>query len=483
MQQPWHARSAWRAGLTRLTQLAPNPGLARGALWLGCWLVLGLHALIPGLMPQSAGDARDAVAWAVLSHVLSLISLLGLVLLYQHGQQRYQREIDQRHAQLRQMQHTLAETQKQQQAFMASVGHELRTPLNGILGLNGQLRQALADRPEDVEAADHIRGAAQTLLQTVNDLLDLSQLQAGQLALCPQDMDLPALLQQTLDSHRPQLREQGLDGVLQCDAGVPVRVHADGQRLRQVLDKLIGQAIGSTRQGRIAVRVCMAGGKVRFEVEATGPGLGQAWQQRLFSPWQEDDAQTPPAPTAAQLSLRLCEELVRLQAGQMGVRSQPGQGSLIWFELPLPPAQAAPAGVPADERLPASEPLKILLVDDNAVNLQVAGLQLRQLWPQCEVVSVDNAAQALREIDARQFDVALVDVAMPGMDGLTLTRTVRERHGHAAAALPILALTANSQLAEHQRCLAAGMNAVLLKPIEPQRLARSISALVREARA
>ncbi|MFM7024579.1 MAG: response regulator [Limnohabitans sp.] len=478
MRQPLHAWTAW------LSRLGHSPRLSRSALWLGCLLVIGLHAHVLDLTPESGGDHGAAVAWAVLNHVLSLLSLVGLVMLYQHWQQRQQREMDQHHARLREMQPALAETQNQQQAFIAAVGHELRTPMNGILGLNGQLQQALADSAEDVAAAADIRDAAQALLQVVNALLDLSQLQAGQLTLSPQDVDLPALLQQTVESHRAQDREKGLDCVLQCDADVPHHVRVDGQRLRQVLDTLIGNVLASTRQGRITLRARLSGERVRFEVEDTGVGLGETRQHHRLALSHDDDGQAAlPDWAGAGLGLRLCQGLVQLLGGQMEAHSQPGQGDLFCFELPLSPVADPPTEAPLEEPLSGSEPLRILLVDDHAVNLRVAGLQLRQLWPQCEIVSVDNGPEALRQIDARGFDVALVDVAMPGMDGLTLTRMVRERFGRDTAHMPILALTANSLPAEHERCLAAGMDAVLLKPMDPQQLARSISALVRKARA
>ena len=453
--------------------------------WMMLFL-LGLFGLYlttaHGIVGADSPNTVQDIPWAVMNHVLVLNSLMLPVLLYQYLHQRQMRAIDARNTKLRKIHQSLIETQAHKDEFLAAVGHELRTPMNAILGFNGVLRQELADRPEDVEVVDHIRRSAERLLQVVNDILDLSQLQEGCLTLRPQDFDLPALLRERVDSHREQALEKGLNCTLYCAADVPVQVHGDRHRLRQVLDNLIDNAIKFTLRGHVQVRTCMADGLVRFEVEDTGIGIALARQAHLFNRFDEAAVHTEQDQGGTGLGLSLCEQLVRLQGGRIGVRSELGQGALFWFELPIQLQQQVSAEKAPSELLSEHQALKILLVDDNAVNLMVASLQLRKLWPQAEIVQVDNGPEALRQLNAQAFDIALVDMVMPGMDGLQLTRMVRQG-GRAASALPIIALTANSHPDEHDRCLAAGMDAVLLKPIEPELLAQSISALMQRVHA
>ena len=459
-------------------------GVPATLTWMALYLLglFGLYlATAQGIIGADSPNTLQDIPWVLMNHVLVLNGLMLPVLLYQYLHQRQMRAIDARNTKLRKIHQSLIEIQAHKDEFLAAVGHELRTPMNATLGFNGVRRQELADRPEDVEVVDHIRRSTERLLQVVNDILDLSQLQAGRLTLRPQDFDLPALLRERVDSHREPALEKGLDCTLHCAVDVPVQVHADRHRLRQVLDNLIDNAIKFTPKGHVQVRACLADGRVRFEVEDTGIGIALVRQAHLFNRFDEAAVHIERDQGGTGLGLSLCERLMRLQGGRIGVRSELGQGALFWFELPMPLAQQAPAAPPQGE-LSRAYPLKVLLVDDNAVNLMVASLQLRKLWPQAEVVEVDNGPEAFRQLDAQAFDIALVDMVMPGMDGLQLTRMVRQSGG-AAATLPIIALTANSHPDEHDRCLAAGMDAVLLKPIDPERLAQGISALVQRGQA
>ena len=174
---------------------------------------------------------------------------------------------------------------------------------------------------------------------------------------------------------------------------------------------------------------------------------------------------------------------VALHGGQMGVRSQEGYGATFWFRVPLVQAQTAATVPQPDEALPLDEALRILLVDDNAMNLMVARLQLQKCWPRAEIVTLDSAAQALVLLDAQGFDVALVDMVMPEMDGMALARQIRHRFPAITARMPIIALTANTNPVDRQRCLDAGMDDVLDKPMDLQTLVRCVSRHVLKARA
>jgi len=452
--------------------------------WIGIILMSLLGLLLCsqwGWFNVNTHMTAQAVPWAMMIHVLTLSSLMLAVRVYEHLHLHQLREIDNRNADLRKIHEALIEAQAHKDEFVAAVGHELRTPMNAILGFNGVLRQELAGRPEQLEVVDHIRRSTNHLLQVINDILDFSQLQAGRLYLHQSDFDLQELLHETLARFNDKAREKGLTLELESDPRLPAHVHADRQRLQQVLANLLDNAIKFTATGHVYLRVRPTGERLRFEVEDTGRGIALDRQAHIFHRFEHADVQTNRAYGGTGLGLTICERLVQLQRGVIGVRSLPGQGALFWLELPLTPALQFVPYEPA-QQLPVDEALQILLVDDNAVNLMVARLQLQKIWPQARITSANNGPEALQLLDVHSFDVALVDMIMPGMDGMQLTRQVRERFSQLAARMPIIALTANTHPAERERCLAAGMDDVLHKPIDSPALIRSVSTLVRKAR-
>lgn len=453
------------------------------------WIVVVLATILALLLATLAGQldshihvTQQAVPWAWMNQALAMGNLMLAVRLYDYLHQQQMRELQARNQEIQRTHEALLQAQVHKDEFVAAVGHELRTPMNAILGFNGVLRQELADRPEQVEVVDHIRRSTGHLLQVVNDILDFSQLQAGKLMLHPQDFELQALMDEALQADHERAQKKGIAWAGTLDAALPVRVHADRQRLLQILRNLLGNALKFTEQGAVHLHIHAGDGALHFEVRDTGRGIAQAQQAHIFRRFEHADVQTTRAYGGTGLGLSICEKLVQLHGGQIGVRSQEGRGATFWFHVPLEPARSQAAVQPPDEGLSQDEALRILVVDDNAMNLMVARLQLQKCWPRAQIVTLGSAAEALALLDTQGFDVALVDMVMPDMDGMALTRQIRQQFPAITARMPIIALTANTNPVDRQRCRDAGMDDVLDKPMDQQALTRCVSRHVLKAR-
>ena len=505
---PWVVHLVSAASLALITYIAAMTGgvnstsliwlsvmaiavlMLQGARAMAVWIVLilasifGLEAAInQGWVSPVAHVGPQGVPWTLMNYLLASLSLMLVVVIYDRLHQQQLQELDRHNQELRATHHALIQAQAHKDEFVAAVGHELRTPMNAILGFNGVLRRELADRPDQVEVVDHIRRSTTHLLQVVNDILDFSQLQAGRLSLHPTNFSLQALIEETLHKHLPQARQKGLQLQVEIDPALPAFVHADRQRLRQVLHNLLDNAIKFTAQGRVDLRLQARGSRWRVEVQDSGPGIAPERQAHIFNRFEHADIQTNRTYGGTGLGLALCERLTRLLGGSIGVQSQPGQGALFWLDLPLTAAEPQASEIPEADDALQDQALEILVVDDNAVNLQVAQLQLQKVWPQARITTAASGAQALQLLDTQRFDLALVDMVMPEMDGLQLTSQIRQRFPAITAQMPVLALTANTNPVEREQCLAAGMDDVLHKPMDVDVLRRVVSRQVRKARA
>jgi len=481
-------------------------GLTSGAMiWLGvlsvpvllmlgsraafAWIGINQLCLLGMLMAAQTGgpnplpdDLNTIFLQTLVNQLLALSSLMLGVFAGENLHANQLWDVENRNRELRDIHDALVQAQAHKDEFTAAVGHELRTPMNAILGFNGVLRQELADRPEQIEVVEHIRHSTTHLLQVVNDILDFSQLQAGKLWLSPTEVDLRQLLEDAVAEQKSLASDKGLSCELVLDPALPAHVHMDRQRLLQILRNLLGNAVKFTDKGHVVLRVVPVLPRWRFEVEDTGRGIAPEQQGHVFRQFEHADVQTNRAYGGTGLGLTICERLVAMMGGEIGVRSTLGQGSVFWFDLPLEAVVSGRPAVAPVQALPASEPLRILLVDDNTVNLMVARLQLLKIWPQANITQCSDGPQALRYLDVLAFDVALIDMVMPEMDGMQLTHQIRSRFPTQAARMPILALTANTQPQERQRCLDAGMDDVLHKPMDTAQLVTSVSTLVRRAR-
>ena len=433
-----------------------------------------------GWISSHAQITPQAVPWSVMQNVLALLSLMFCVYLFDLLHEKQLRQLNQGNEALKKTHEALILAQAHKDEFVAAVGHELRTPMNAILGLNGVLREELADRPDQVEVVDHIRRSTRHLLQVVNDILDFSQLQADRLALNSVDFSLRACLQDVLAVHQARAEQKGIGVHLHLDPQLPSRLHGDPLRLKQILNNLLDNALKFTSVGGVKLSAQQDGAGVRFEVIDSGRGIPQAQQAFIFRRFEHADVQTTRTHGGTGLGLSICEKLVLLQGGQIGVSSQEGQGAKFWFTLPLLAAEQTPEET-TEVKL-VDQALRILVVDDNALNLMVAKLQLQKCWSQADITTADSAAKAMVLLDEKTFDVALIDMIMPDMDGMALTRQLRRDFPAMTARMPIIALTANTNPVDRQKCLDAGMVDVMDKPMDLDKLVRCVSQHIHQAR-
>ena len=370
-------------------------------------------------------------------------------------------------------------------AFLANTSHEIRTPLNGLLGLARLAMQPDLEADRRYHYLEQILDSSQGLAVILSDILDLSKIEAGKIALEDVPFDLHEALDNVHESYRAMAEQKGLAMTLAIAGDLPSTVMGDPIRVRQILSNFITNAIKFTERGSVSIEASAEAGAVRLAVVDTGSGADTATQERLFKPFSQGDSSTTRRYGGTGLGLSICRELARLMGGEVGMRSRPGQGSTFWALLPLRPAFSSGAALSTEahdlERLRGR---RVLLVEDNPVNMMVAAATLEQ-WGVRVSQARDGrlALDAVREADAlgRPFDAVLMDVQMPVMSGHEAAAELRKRYD--PAQLPIIALTAAALVSEREQALAAGMNEFLTKPIDPVRLRQTLARHVKPLRA
>ncbi|MBF0625301.1 MAG: response regulator [Magnetococcales bacterium] len=408
--------------------------------------------------------------------------ILGTVVVFRDITERRRMETT-----LRQAKQAAEEANRAKSQFLAMMSHDIRTPLNAITGMVELLRETALD-PIQTRWVNTLDNASEGLLALINDILDLSKIEAGQLELEILPFVLTDMLEGILDLARVIASEKRLEVVLQLDPDVPARVAGDEQRLRQVLMNLLGNAVKFTQQGRVVLSVAaLAEDRVRFQVSDTGPGIPHDMLPLIFQPFVQFRHATNHRLGGSGLGLSICRQLVEKMAGSVEVESRPDQGSLFTVTVPLPAVQVGPFPLPAGPaiRLPAldgspKDSLHILLVDDSDDNRILAQAFLKHTPHRVE--TAENGRQAFERLQTDAFDLVLMDMMMPVMDGYEATRRIRAWEDQSGRPpLPIVALTAFAMREDVEQSRAAGCDYHLSKPIRKRVLLQLVERIAASA--
>ncbi len=409
--------------------------------------------------------------------VLALVALAGLIWIV-----TLKHSIRRKTAEVQELLARAQESSRLKSEFLANMSHEIRTPMNGVIGMQALVlsTELTLEQREYLETA---QSSAEALMGLLNDILDFSKIEAGRLDLEPAPLSPAEVLNEAVRTLAVPARQKGLTLGCTVEDGVPEKLLGDPLRLRQVLLNLLGNAVKFTASGKVEARIEVESrteseAAVRFSVSDTGIGIPKEKLGTIFDSFRQADGSTTRKYGGTGLGLAISARLVELMGGRLSVESEPGVGSTFHFTLPMPVVRPELAGAPEPRanRIPqplaAARPLTILMAEDNVVNQRVA---LRILQKQGHrVVLAATGREALEKAGAQAFDLVLMDVQMPDVDGLTATKMIRERERLTGGHVPILAMTAHAMKGDRERCLSAGMDGYVSKPVRPRELAKAI---------
>jgi signal transduction histidine kinase/ActR/RegA family two-component response regulator len=468
------------------------PVFTVGRNWAIFWVLLSfvllaalLTAQLQGYLPMRAGqDWYNLMQSAVCIVVLEFTQII-LVFVYDSANSQNLALLRRKNIRLGKLSSALLTADSHKDKFLAMVSHDMRTPLNAVIGYLGLLHdnKHLSDESKDfVNSAQH---AATHLLTVINDLLDFSQIRLGQLTLHPQVINLPLVLRQTFHTLSNQAHEAQLDYQINISPQVPTWVLLDQNRLSQMLINLLGNAIKFTPKGHVHMQVSInatqQGLALVCRIEDTGIGMSPSQQERIYQPF----TQVHDIATSLRLSepmrgnglgLAITQSLVKSHLGKLQLQSALGKGSVFTLVLPLT-LSAEPADPKPTFNLATSQdmsPIHVLVVDDNDVNRLVVSTTLMRSFPNAVIEQAANGLLGLEKMQTTAYDLVLIDLVMPDMDGSEVVAQIRQSSPEPFRSVPVIALTANVAQDAIDRCNAAGVDEVLAKPFDRQTLIRAV---------
>jgi len=434
-----------------------------------------------GYLPSDFAFKEQHLNWATISLMCVAANVFWVPVFYYVLNKQQLVSLKERNFEFEGSRQALLKSEAYKDEFVAAVGHELRTPMNAILGFNDVLLENMQLTPQELETVRLIRQSTDKLLKLVNQILDFSQLQAGRLVLNPTPVKVSDALAQCRATFLPA-PDSPVSLVTELDPSIPDWVSLDAVRVKEVLCHLLDNAFKFTTHGEVRLRLSHLENELLFEVIDSGSGIPKELQKYIFKRFEHADQATVRQFGGTGLGLAISKKLVALFGGSIGLESTLGEGSRFWFTVPLV-ACAAPASHALSTHAPdlSNYAMRILMVDDNPVNLQVARYICQSIWPLANIVDTASGLQALELLKQSAFDVVLMDMFMPGMNGPQTCQAIRHQLVDPICHIPVIGLTASTHAQDRQLCLEAGMNEVLPKPMDKVSLAATVNSLVHAA--